>query len=402
MSNQCAIALCVHHKPWLMMSTLITLALQDWQDYDLYFVYQRGDGLCHSKPSYQEYYRLAEKYGVNRKLSLFDKRVEECIQSLNMRNVFHVEFENDQALDSGAWYKFIKTGLWKKYSHVFCMQEGNLLTRTTVLSAAWEFAHKNNVHFLSAGHEKQKLSKKLVMGYNTRKPNPTEMDYFHDKKMQEVFELFCRDSEFKRIFDAWGETEMITQNHIPDILLDSWRSRLRQVARSFKHTRDFPIFTRTICQNTYRRSLRNVIGAYQEYEKTIFHQANEPEWFGCSCQHMFSREFLERFSKKIAEHDLYQVIDVPFAGSALEIVWGFLPNWLGFEKWFFDGFHRVRKNFTNYKREDTAEGMCYYINRYFKGVVHVIPEGDFVKIDQVNHRYKDATGVLSDKFFIKG
>ena len=38
MANKLAIVICAHHKPWLMMSTLITAALQDYDEADLFVV----------------------------------------------------------------------------------------------------------------------------------------------------------------------------------------------------------------------------------------------------------------------------------------------------------------------------------------------------------------------------
>jgi len=42
--NKLAVVICAHHKSWLMMSTLITAALQDSDDADLFVVLNKGDG----------------------------------------------------------------------------------------------------------------------------------------------------------------------------------------------------------------------------------------------------------------------------------------------------------------------------------------------------------------------
>ncbi len=44
MANKLAIVICAHHKPWLMMSTLITAALQDYDDADLFVILNKCDG----------------------------------------------------------------------------------------------------------------------------------------------------------------------------------------------------------------------------------------------------------------------------------------------------------------------------------------------------------------------
>jgi hypothetical protein len=398
MPNNSAIVLCVHHKPWLIMSTLLSVFAQDCRGKDIFILYQLGDGACPDKRTYDEYRRLARQSGINAQLSDYDSRVRDVCR-IKGQKVTELEFENDQALDSGAWIKFIKTGLWKNYDYSFFIQEGNLFTRNNVMSSTLHFARANNVHFISAGHEKQKLPKSLVLRYNTRYPAPSPMQFYHDEQIRRTFEIFCRDPQFRRLYEAWGETEMITQNHVPNKGIEPLTLRIRQILRSLKRKHELAFLTRTVCENTYRRRLRNVIPDYYEFEKVIFHRANEPEWFGCSCQHLFSREFLQRLSDKLNEYDMYDVLDIPFSGSALEIIWGFLPNWLGYDKWFFDGMHRVRKNFVTYKREDNPEGMCAYFNLYFKKKVHIVPDGDFVRVDRMDPEYLYLKNILGREYF---
>jgi hypothetical protein len=115
-----------------------------------------------------------------------------------------------------------------------------------------------------------------------------------------------------------------------------------------------------------------------------FHQVNEPEWFGCATNHLFSRALLERFIERLERYRLEEAVQLPFSGTALELVWGFLPAWLGYEKWFTDGMHRVRKHFVTYRREDDPAGMASYINRYHRGRLCVRPEGDWVKVSAVH------------------
>ena len=54
MTAKLAIVFCVHHKPWLMMSTLLTLVSQERQNADLFFAYNLGDGAS-ARESYREY-----------------------------------------------------------------------------------------------------------------------------------------------------------------------------------------------------------------------------------------------------------------------------------------------------------------------------------------------------------
>ena len=111
-----------------------------------------------------------------------------------------------------------------------------------------------------------------------------------------------------------------------------------------------------------------------------FHRVDGPEWFGCTTIHVMSRRFLERLSEKLEAFEMYDVLDLPFSATGLEIVWGMMPAWLGFDKWFTDGFHRVRKGFVTYVREDYPAEMASYINRYHRGVVAVTPDGDYLKV----------------------
>ena len=59
-TNRRAVVVCVHHKPWLVMSTWITTLAQDYQDCDIYIVYNVGDGSCPDKSSYDSYRHFEE------------------------------------------------------------------------------------------------------------------------------------------------------------------------------------------------------------------------------------------------------------------------------------------------------------------------------------------------------
>ena len=150
--------------------------------------------------------------------------------------------------------------------------------------------------------------------------------------------------------------------------------------------------------NGKKRRLGDVV-SFVEDGGGRFHRVKEPEWFGCATNHLMSRRFLERFSVKLEEHDMYDVLDLPFAGSALEVIWGFIPIWLGFDKWFTDGFHRVRKDFVTYRREDDPEGMASYINRYHRGRLCVGWQGHYVKIKNMSKDLAELKDLLNDYYF---
>ncbi|MBI2173955.1 MAG: hypothetical protein HYU33_02000 [Candidatus Omnitrophica bacterium] len=414
-SPRVALVFCVHHKPWLIMSSLITTALQDEVRADFYFLYQVGDGSCPDKAGYGEYRRLMKEKGRQHfQLSSFDERVRKACK-VNRHRFFELELENDQALDSGAWYKFIRSGRWQAYDYVLFLGEGTLFTRSNALSSMLRFADWQKAHIIASGHEKRRLSKRLVLSMSTHEHPPTPLNRLHDAMVAEAFQLFCRDPEFKRLFDNWPETENTeTQHHTPDLVgRNRLLNRLRLIAESrsdpglgvkgwLRHAlmKQRGLFTKWdllrarmnldaprqldaagwICVNGKRRPLKEVTPTSVTDENVRFHSEGAPEWFGCATNHLMSRAFLKRLSERLEHFQLYDVLDLPFSGSALEVLWGFFPAWLGFEKWFTDGLHRVRKNFVTYRREDDPEGMASYINRYYCGHVAVGWKQDHLRI----------------------
>lgn len=130
-----------------------------------------------------------------------------------------------------------------------------------------------------------------------------------------------------------------------------------------------------------------------------FHRVDEPEWFGCATNHLMSRTFLERLSAKLDQFQIYDVLDLPFAGAPLEVIWGFIPAWLGFDKWFTDGFHRVRKDFVTSRREDDPPEIATYINRYYRGRLAVTWRGDYLKVSAVGRGLERLREQLPPVYF---
>lgn len=394
--SRVAVVFCVHHKPWLMMSTLITAFAQDCRDVDLHFVYNVGAGGA-SRPTAP---------GQNRQLSPFDERVRGVCR-VSHPNVFEVEYENDEALDSGAWYKFIRERRWERYDWVLFVGEGTLFARPGTLSGLLAFASsRSDVHVVASGHEKRRLPKSLVLDYRGRKDLAAETDLLHDRMMSDAFAVFCRDPEFQRLFDAWhSDFAVETQNHVPPAgppspALRRWRGawtngvgprwpRARllpwsiecaaaraRVAAGFRAPAVQPS---EIYVDGVLRPIADVADVTRIHDEG-FHRVDGPEWFGCATNHLMSRTYLERFTARLDRFQMWDVLSLPFAGSALEVIWGFLPAWLGVDKWFTDGFHRVRKDFVTYEREDAPPQMATYINRYFAGRLAVGWRGDFLKL----------------------
>ena len=417
MGNRIALVSCVHHKPWLMMSTLITALIQTRQDFDLHCVFNVGRGEV-DRPSYEEYHRIADRVGANPQTSPPDERVRDVCR-LRRPGVFEHEYENDHALDSGAWYKFIRDGHWRAYDYAIFAGEGTLFSRHSSLAGLVTFAEDRGVHFVASAHEKRRLPKNLFLRYSTRGGHATELDQFHDRMILETFLTFCRDPEFERVFSAWqSDFQPETQNHVPDVSSQSalvrrarasigrrwgtpyeasergvsWPVRVAQRAplsadylgarlgvlwngaRSLEHLADPAIVV-----DGRRARLADVVKT-ERAQGVRFHQVEGPEWFGCTTIHLMSRQFLERLHERLSAFAMYDVLDLPFSGTTLEVVWGMMPAWLGFDKWFTDGFHRVRKNFVTYVREDYPAEMAGYINRYYHGSVAVADSGDYLKI----------------------
>lgn len=93
------------------------------------------------------------------------------------------------------------------------------------------------------------------------------------------------------------------------------------------------------------------------------------------------------------------MLDLRFAGTPLEVIWGLIPAWLGFEKWFTDGFHRPRKDFVTYQREDYPAQMALYLNRYYRGSLTVSWQGEYLKLRRVRADTAALPAHLSTPYF---
>ena len=433
MSGKLAIVFCVHHKPWLMMSTLLTLVSQQRQEADLFFIYNLGGGET-TRESYAEYHRIAKREGINTQLSPFDERVREVCR-LRGWKTFELEYENDHGLDSGCWYKFIRDGRWRDYEYVLFVHEGMLLANPHLLHALVAFADRRQVHFIASGHEKRRLPRTSMGPPPKGARGATPIDDFHRRMIEETFQVFCRDSEFRPLYARYVEgSPAETEHHVPGVttagvLQRRVRARIQKEWGSpFTHP-EAPLLGRLIRRgpaaidrlvSRARMALgtegaaggpmayiggsyetRPITGAseIQTEAGVWFHRVEGPEWFGCATNHLMSRTFLERFDEKLRQFGMYDVIDLPFAGSALEVIWGFLPAWLGFEKWFANGFHRVRKQFSTYQREDYPPEMASYINRYHSGRLVVGWHDDYLKLKAWRPDLGDLRQVLPAVYF---
>lgn len=433
MSGKLAIVFCVHHKPWLMMGTLLTFLSQERRDADLFIVYNVGDGAS-TRESYREFRELAGAVESNRQLSPFDERVREVCRLRGVKLV-EVEYENDHALDSGAWYKFIRDGRWRDYEYVLFAGEGLLFAHPRVLPALVGFADRRHADFIASGHEKRRMPRATMMRSHKRGQEPTALDAFHDRMIEGTFEVFCRDPEFRAVYDQWGsDFEPETEHHVPGVTADgerwrrvrgaiqrrwgsahansdtSWTGRvLRKVPHTadrwrsrFRLGRPQPVpATGPAMYVGGSHAARPVTNAAEVdcQDGVIFHMVTHPEWFGCTVIHMMSRALLERLDDRLNQFQMYDALDLPFAGSALEVIWGFVPAWLGVDKWFTNGFHRVRKQFAIYQREDYPPEIASYINRYHAGRLVVDWHDDFLKLAAWGPELGDLRQVLPAVYF---
>lgn len=398
MAPRVALVFCVHHKPWLMMSTLITALAQDYRDVDFYFLYNLGSGES----------RDSDAPAINPQLSPWDERVRAVCQ-LKGRRVFEVEYQNDEALDSGAWYKFIREGRWRAYDWVLFGGEGALFARPDVLSAMLAFASSEpDVNVIVSGHEKRRLPKDRVLNWCTSNGEPSERDRLHSRMTQQVFAIFSGDPAFARLVEMWGnDFPPETQNHVPPVGPPSrWLRRVRSIwidrfgpPSDGGPIRQLPWSLEYLWTHA-RLALRagpivapaaqvhvNGIPCAVEMVATVkrvgpvgFHRVDGPEWFACGGPHFMSRRYLERLSAKLDEFRIWEALDLRFAGTALEPIWGFIPAWLGLDKWFTDGFHRPRKDFVTYRREDYPPEVATYINRYYRGALTVAWRGEYLRV----------------------
>jgi hypothetical protein len=434
MSGKLAIVFCVHHKPWLMMSTLLTLVSQHPEPADLFFAYNVGDGNVR-RESYREYYELAARADVNVQLSPFDERVREVCQVRGW-NIREIEYENDHGLDSGCWYKFIRDGYWRDYEYVLFIHEGMLLADPMLLTSLLAFVQRREVHFVASGHEKRRVPRALVAVPPVGHPDATEMDEFHREMVEETFRIFCRDPEFAAVYRQYGSDFAVeTEHHVPGAARGGvWQRRLRarlqkqwgspythpdvawpaDMLRRAPHVLDRVTSRVRIMTGSRPASAREPLayigGGYElrpfrsgdeveTQDGVTYHRVEGPEWFGCATNHLLSRAFLQRFSDRLNQYEMFEMLDLPFAGSALEAIWGMLPAWLGVDKWFTNGFHRVRKHFSTYRREDYPPEMASYINRYHRGRLVVAWEGDYLKLKAWHASLGDVRRTLPAVYF---
>ena len=394
----------VHHKPWLINSSLLTLFLQKINfEYELNFILIKGDGLQKSNPYYKEYFRISNKSKVyNQQLSKFDENTLNVIKKIKKKYFLH-EFKNDHGLDSGVWLKLIKSKKFLKYDYSLFLMEGFLFTNEKVLMAIYNFINKEKPDFISSGHEKRFLSINNFLIKTSNLTSENEMEIFKKKKNFEILKKLSKNRKFFKIISKWPvkinyngyEVKGYTENHVNKYsfsLISFLKLFLKKIyfTKNISYSKKFNFLTSN--KKKYFVNIKNIYPNIVSFNDIIFHEDTNVYSFGCSCQHLFSKKFLSKIDKFFIKNNLYHIIKYPYLGEIFEVIWGLFPKFFNVKKWYFNGIHRVRKNFLNDAREDNIDGMIYYLNFYYKNKFF------FYKKNEKYISYK----ILDDSFkFIK-
>lgn len=360
-----------HHKPWLINSSLMSLALQKGEpNYELNFIFIKGSGEPNiNNKLYKDYFKNYNRTGEkNTQLSEFDDEIIKIIKILKKKNTI-INFENDHGLDSGAWIKLIKNKhLWKKYDYCLCLMEGFIFTSPNTLSSILNFINRFEPDFLSSAHEKRFLNLKELRSYKKKNYKSIAIENIW-KKLENIpdIDLILKKKNYRKFMRSEETFDRnLTEYHLPKYKTNIW-----EIIKLFlKSTIKFKlnVFKKKIIisyDKKYFLNLNKVSKEIYTLNGCTYHKEENPLFFGCSCQHLFSKKIMLNMDKFFNKNKIYEISRLPYFGEVFEIIWSFLPTVFKTKKWFFDGIHRVRKNIINYKREDNPNGMIKYLNFYF-------------------------------------
>jgi hypothetical protein len=415
-NSELAIVHCVHHKEWLIASTVISTFAQHYKDFDTYFLINKGgeQNLIRSKfeEDYEEFYKIQESNienskssslstaikGTNAQLDSYDSSVEEYC-NLNSKTTTVIEFENDHGLDSGAWIKFIRSGRWKEYDNILFIGEGGVLTRPTALSGLMEASRSPNINFITGAQDKRFLPRDRWMGSFASEKVKGEMTSFHNRMIDKTYSIFKRDPSFQKTLDLWSQSGLTeVHNFIPQV----WGPNLRLLrfinSRIYNFIEPLVLFKESSSPKVLKNKRLSNIN-FKESEKfgeVNFHAQYQVGWYGACCNHLISNKFLKKLSRKFEEYSIYDVLDLPYTATALEQIWGLIPHWLEQDLWFTDALHRIRKNFFTYQREDVPFVMERYLNRYYKNHLKVRALGNKIQLNKIynnNNRLEELPSI---------
>ena len=397
-----AINILVHHKPWLIESSLISLFNQTDLNFELNIIHIKGDGNSNDK-FLQDYNKFSSNQ-KNEQLTDSDPKILEILKKIKFSyNIF--SYQNNHGLDSGAWIKFIKSKFWEKYDYNFFLMEGFIFTQNTFIEDFKSFANFNKPDFIGTGFEKRYLP--LQNFLNSMKDTNNKIDEYHNKCINQIFDDFCVSEKFKNIYEDWSNYSIrnnkgYTQYFIPMKLFSNYRKIKLYLKHIYYKNKIYLPYEHSILicdedNSFYTLPVVNLNIKTQRFGKTNFHIDNSFV-FSCMCQHIFSKKFLEQLYLFFKQNDLFNIYLKPFSATSLEPIWALYPKIFGFDKWFFDGIYRPRKDFFSYRRIDVNVDDISLIFNKFHSEVKTKNVKNSIKITSYNPKLINKFEYL-DKFF---
>ena len=404
-----AICILIHHKDWLIHSSLISLLLQKTDlKYDLHFIIIKGDGKKIHKASYKIYNNLSKFLNQkNIQLSNYDSKTIKLIKKLNKKYKFHF-VDNDQGLDSSAWIKFIKKKIYLKYDYSFFLMEGFLFTSENALEGIKKFIQDKKPNFMTSGHEKRIILKKnFYENFLIDKKEIKSMRDLETKFSRKIFFQFAKDKKFKDLILKWpnninnkknNNITGRTENHSTKYKLTFYKKiKLFLKALIFRgnlvNIRNYRFIVtedRSFFQNL-KISLKN----RYIFKDIVFHHEKSPYFYGCSCQHLMSKNYIKKLEKYLTNNKINELLKLPFFATPFEIIWAIFPSIFGYKKWFFNGIHRPRKHFLDLNRDDDIDGVTSYLNLYFSENAKFKTKNKKIFVDLKNKRDLKLNKVLT-------
>jgi hypothetical protein len=403
-----SVCVVTHHKPYFIMASLISLALQKFNDYDLHIIFIKGDG---SEKKYPKYDRLSKKFKKNSKLSNSSKEIITIINNFKKIKKIHI-FKNDHALDSGAWYKFINKKIWKEYDYNFFLMEGFLFKSNDTFKNILKFIDEKKPDVVMLGSEKVFTTKKRLLNYAVVDVS-NEFNTYHQEIIRKTFQNFCKFKNFNKIYSNWKNIKIFSKNseenldlifNFPKKKYFSFYIRIKLFIKYILLERKlYNPFSDLIFYNegTFRYLLPRKLFFKEEYKfgNVMAHIEPSPFFYVNGCQHIFSNKYLTKLNHKLKYIKINKVLNYPFVGTPLEFIWGILPKSLGFKKWFSDCIHRPRKNFLTYKKEDTAFFLKKYLELYSDNKIKIKIQNNKIKIYKLSNEVSYIKPLLGKAFF---
>lgn len=380
-----------HHKPWLIRSSLLSLFSQDDpHNYDLHFIMIRGNGEIKSNKNYKHYFKIKKLTGEkNTQLSEFDNKIFTELKKLKIKYYVH-NFKNDHGLDSGAWIKLIRSKHWIKYDYSLMLMEGFLFSNNSVLKSLRKFLKNYKPDFISSAHEKRffKMNKNHINSFSDN-----DFYEFSNKKIwselfkiRKVKNLYTRSKKY--VIRNNKKIQNITEHHVSKYSFNFFQF-IKMFVKSilfsghiYKKDQSLLVTTnRKLFINFNQINKRNIV-----FNGIKYHSEKSPFFFGCSCQHIFSKKMMNDVNSYFKKNKIYELSLLPYFGQTFEVFWGAIPNLLKKKKWYFDGIHRIRKNLITYSREDDIYGVVKYLNIYNSGNVQFFIKNKKIKYKILNKK----------------